>query len=348
LLSNGKFQGNNTGEVTEQIRIALIPMLFTQNFNRALVIGLGTGNTLRTVARFPFRQIDAVEIAPHIVEAARLWFEDVNARVFDRDPRVRLTIADGRNFLLVSRQRYDTITIEISSIWIGGEADLYNKEFYELCRAHLRERGVLQQWVQVHHMRTQDFLVVLNTAAQVFPHLAFFLGPEQGVLVASPSPLECDFQAMEAFDRDPGIQQELAALAAPSLFSLLPEMMLHDNSLRQALEFLPQLSGLPRDFASTDFRPYLEYQTPKGNTLPYDTVPMNVEFLRRFRPPPLPPEVPIRNLPSENERSLVFGYIAEAASDRTSAARYFEKVDGLARARAELELARMRAKGSGK
>ncbi len=341
LLSNAKFQGNNTGEVREQIRLALDPILFTWNFDRALVIGLGTGNTLRAVARFPFRQIDAVEIAPHIVEAARLWFEEVNARVFDRDPRVRLTLADGRNFLLLSPHRYDLMTIEISSIWIGGEADLYNKEFYQLCRKRLTDRGVLQQWVQIHHMRIQDLLVILNTAAQVFPHAAFFLGPEQGVLIASASPLECDYRRIEAFDADAGVRQELASLGVPSLSSLLSELMLYDDSLGQALSLLPRFSGLPREFASTDFQPYLEYQTPKGNLLPYDTVAVNLRFLRHFRPPPLPPVFPIRNLPSENEKNLIYGFIAEAAGDTANATEYLRKVDGPASARAQAEIARI-------
>jgi spermidine synthase len=90
LLSNGKFQGSNTGEIQAQTRFALVPILFTHNFDRALVIGLGTGNTLRTVASFPFRRVDAAELAPSIVDAARLWFRDVNGDVFDRDPRVHL------------------------------------------------------------------------------------------------------------------------------------------------------------------------------------------------------------------------------------------------------------------
>jgi len=69
-------------------RFALIPALFTHRFDRALVIGLGTGNTLRAVAQMPFQKIDAAELAPQVVEAALLWFADVNGRVFDRDPRV--------------------------------------------------------------------------------------------------------------------------------------------------------------------------------------------------------------------------------------------------------------------
>jgi spermidine synthase len=295
------------------------------------------------VAGFPFHRIDTVEIAPHIVEAARLWFEDVNERIFDRDPRVRLSVADGRNFLLLSRERYDLITIEISSIWISGEADLYNKEFYQLCRSRLKDRGVLQQWVQIHHMRTEDFLVILNTAASVFPHVAFFLGPEQGVLVASASPLECDYQKLEAFNSNPQVRAELRAIDVPSMFALLGELMLYGNSMRQALASLPRLSGRLEGFVSTDFRPYLEYQTPRGNTLPYNTVPMNINFMQPLRPPGLPEELTIRNLPSENERNLILGYIASQRGDLAAALQALGRVEGPVRERAGEEMSRIKS-----
>ena len=344
LLSNGKFQGNNSGEVGAQVRFAMIPVLFTKELDRALVIGLGTGSTLRTVASFTFRRIDTVEIAPHVVQAARLWFEDVNGRVFDRDPRVHLTIADGRNFLLLSRQRYDLITIEITSIWISGEADLYNKEFYELCRSHLKKHGVLQQWVQIHHMRTEDLLVILNTAAHVFPHVAFFLGPEQGVLIASAAPLECDYRQLEKYDREPKVREELDALKIPSTFGLLGEMMLYGDSMRQALAQLPRFSGRSADFVSTDFRPYLEYQTPKGNSLPQTTVYDNLDFMLGLRPAdPLPPDFPIINVPSEDERNLIRGYAATQRGDLPAAIEYFRRVKGPKRPLAQEEISLIEA-----
>jgi spermidine synthase len=341
LLSNGKFQGNDGGEVQAQIRFALVPILFTREFKSAMVIGLGTGSTLRTIALFPFRHIDVAELAPSIVEAAGRWFEGVNDGVFDHDPRVRLSIADGRNFLLLSRDNYDLITIEITSIWIAGEADLYNKEFYELCRAHLGKRGVLQQWVQIHHMRTQDLLIILNTAARVFQHVAFFQGPEQGVLIASASPLACDYRQIEEFDNDLRVRQDLSAIGVPSMTSLLGELVLYGDSMNKALACLPALSGRPADFASTDFYPYLEYQTPKGNVLPYDTVRLNLSFLRRFRPSLLPPDLVIENLPSQDERYLILGYIAERRGDRGAALGYFHQVGGASRPLAELEITRI-------
>ncbi len=341
LLSNGKFQGNNSGEISAQVRLALIPILFTQAFDRALVIGLGTGQTLQTVSRFPFERIEAVEIAPRMVEAARGWFGEVNGLVFDRDPRISLSIADGRNFLLLSRERYDLITIEVSSIWISGEADLYNQEFYELCRQHLKEHGVLQQWVQIHHMRRQDFLVLLNTVARVFPNVAFFIGGGQGVLIASASPLECDYRTLARFDAESSVRKELAALRIPSMSYLLGELILYGDSVRQALTFLPLAGGRPSNFISTDFHPYLEYQTPKGNALPYDSVPRNTDFLRGLRSPPLPPDLRMRNLPSEDERNLLLGYIYEAREDFRAALECFEKVEGPTRPRARAEIARI-------
>jgi spermidine synthase len=341
LLSNGKFQGNNTEEVADQARFALTPILFTPRFDRALVIGLGTGNTLRVVSLFPFRRIEAVEIAPHIVEAARQWFGDVNADVFDRDPRVKLILADGRNVLLLTRERYDLITIEVSSIWISGEADLYNREFYELCRSHLAEHGVLQQWVQIHHMRPQDLRVILQTAAQVFAHLAFFQGPEQGLLIASPDALECDARQVAALENIPAVRRELADQGIPSLWSLLGELRLFDSSFRQATEALPGPRGLPADFASTDDRPYLEYQTPKGNALRYNTTEVNTRLLDRFRPPPLPPELTVRNLTSDDDRNLLLGYILEGRGDAPGALTAFRQVGGSGAARAAVEIHRL-------
>jgi len=344
LLSNGKFQGNNAGEVPAQIQFALIPVLFTPQFRNALVIGLGTGNTLRSLSQFPFERIDAAELAPTIVDAARRWFQDVNGRVLDDDPRVHLSVADGRNFLLLSRDRYDLITIEITSIWISGEADLYNREFYELCRAHLGDHGILQQWVQIHHMRTPDLLVILNTAAQVFPYVAFFQGPEQGLLIASASPLQCDYPLIEGFDRDRRVRQELRAIGAPSLWSLLGELMLYGESLRRGLSRLSDLSGLPADFASTDYYPYLEYRTPKANVLPYDTAPLNLEFLRGLRPPQPPVDLLVQNAPSPGARNLVRGYCLEQRGDLDAALECFQRVDGPRRAQAELEIRRIELK----
>jgi spermidine synthase len=324
LTTNAKFQGNNTDEVPQQLMFAFIPALFVPQFDKALVIGLGTGGTMRGVCDFPFRRIDVVELSPNIVEAARLWFQDVNGGLLDRDPRVRLKIADGRNDLLLSRDRYDLITIEVTSLWISGEGDLYNREFYQLCRTHLGERGVLQQWVALHHLRSQDLLVILNTAARVFPHLAFFMGPSHGLLIASASPLQFDYDTIQKLDSLPQVAQDVKKLNLPSLWSLLGRLILDGPSMERLLARMTQLTGLPADFASSDFLPYLEYESPKGLTLPYDSTLTNLRLLLQFQLPSLPSSL-IANVPPNSERELILGYIAEGQGNRQLALDHYAR-----------------------
>lgn len=60
--------------------------------------------------RVPFPCIRAVELVAEQVEVARLY-EAENCSVLDR-PRFQSTIADGRNNLLRSAERYDIITAD--------------------------------------------------------------------------------------------------------------------------------------------------------------------------------------------------------------------------------------------
>ena len=343
LLTNGKFQGNNSGEVGAQVRFVMIPALFTRAYGRALVIGLGTGNSLKTLAEFPFKRIDVAELAPSIVDAARNWFTDVNDDVMDRDPRVHLSITDGRNHLLLSQEHYDLISIEITSIWISGEGDIYNKEFYALCKSRLTQEGVLQQWVQVHHMKPRDLFVVLNTAAKVFPHVAFFLGPEQGLLIASSSPLEIDYQKIRSLERTAGIRKQLNAIGAHSMFSMLGEVVIYDKSYREALSRLSQELNVHEQLVSTDAFPYLEYHTPKGNVVPVDFL-LDPWFFVRLTPPVLPPDLNVTNLSDPEDKDFVFGLAYEDRKDYVAAADHLNRIQGKNRACAQAEIAWMQAR----
>jgi hypothetical protein len=122
--------------------------------------------------------------------------------------------------------------------------------------------------------------------------------------------------------------------------SLLGELMLHGDSMRAALHEVPRLSGLPADFASTDLYPYLEYQTPKGNTLSETTISANLNFMLALRPAnPLPPQIKLLNVPSEDEKNLLRGYALTQRGELARAVEYLKRVDGRFRARAEEEAA---------
>ena len=271
LLTNGKFQGNNSeqGEMIAQKSIALIPLLHTAQRDTALVIGYGTGMTPRVIHENEFRSLDIAELSEDMVRLADRHFENINHAVTSQ-PGVNTYYTDGRNFLLTQSREYDLISIEISSIWFAGAANLYNKEFYELVARRLTASGILQQWVQLHHMRPLDFLYVMQSLRASFRYVWFYVSGGQGIVVASnnaeafPSNAQRDALARTMKDDD---------LTATDLHKRLvagPEQV--DAMLSH---FDPSMRGL----LSTDNNLYLEYATPKGNALRYDTVPAILNLL---------------------------------------------------------------------
>jgi len=279
LYTNGKFQGDDGPEMVAQRRFAHFPGMFLRHERRALVIGLGTGVTLGTVAAYPFREIDVAEISPAIAFAAHRFYADESFHALD-DPRVKLHHEDGRSLLLVADRPYDLVTIELTSVWFAGAASLYSKEFYELTKSRLAPGGVLQQWVQLHHIRPRELGVIVRTLHAVFPHVALFLGGEQGILVASSAPLEASKARLARLDADPKI---LATLGGKTTEMLLGELVASDAELTRLTDDLAKIGG---PLLSTDDNLVLEVETPKGNVLSYrSSLDASLELIERYRTP---------------------------------------------------------------
>ena len=281
LYTNGKFQGNTGWEMNAQRFFAHYPSIFVSKFDQSLIIGLGTGTTLGTIASYPWKKIELVEISPAIVEAADQYFRSVNNGAI-HDPRLRLHLGDGRNFLLVEQQKYDLISMELSSIWFAGAASLYSQEFYRLVEQHLAERGIFQQWVQLHHVRRKDFATIVHTLRTVFPHVALFYGGGQGILVASMQPLAASEERVTELQDLPEV---LAATPGHRpLMDLLSDVLVTGSDLDRFLADSAREAGEPlTDLVSTDGNLYLEYATPRGNVLPWSTREDLVKKLYEFR-----------------------------------------------------------------
>ncbi|NUO52475.1 MAG: fused MFS/spermidine synthase [Polyangiaceae bacterium] len=264
MYTNGKFQGDDGREMSAQRRFAHFPGLFLRKERAALVIGLGTATTLGTVTAYPFEHIDVAEISPAIVEAADTFYKGPSRNSL-HDKRVEMKLDDGRNVLLFTERRYDLITMELSSVWFAGSSALYSHEFYELAKSRLTEDGVLQQWVQLHHIRPREVAAIVRTLRGVFKHVALFEGGAQGILVASDHPLVASRARLERLDQDPAIRE---TTGGPPLSELLEEIITSEGDLDRFCEEVAKEDGGP--IISTDDNLYLEYATPKGNVLNYD------------------------------------------------------------------------------
>jgi len=87
-----------------------------------------------------------------------------------RDPRTRIYYDDARHFILTSHEKFDIITSDPIHPWVKGTATLYSKEYFEMCKQHLKPGGVVTQWVPLYE---SDFPTVKSEFAtffSVFPH----------------------------------------------------------------------------------------------------------------------------------------------------------------------------------
>lgn len=156
--------------------VAHVPMLLHPRPERVLSICFGVGNSLSSLAQYPVERLDAVELSPGVIEAAP-FFQSTNRNVL-ADPRVHLTIQDGRNYLLTSRDRFDVIRLDPPELHTAGVVNLYTLEFFELAREHLAPGGIFSIWVNVAMTPLEDVRAIVRTATEAFPYVSVWHSPE--------------------------------------------------------------------------------------------------------------------------------------------------------------------------
>lgn len=121
--------------------IAHVPMAVNPACKKVLVIGGGDGGTVRELVRYhQIEQIDLVEIDQMVVDVCKVYFPEVSSGFADK--RVKLHFEDGVKFIAETNEDYDLIIIDSTDPFGPGEG-LFSKVFYENCRKHLRENGIL-------------------------------------------------------------------------------------------------------------------------------------------------------------------------------------------------------------
>src|SRR5262249_46330373 len=123
----------------------------------ALVIGPGGGRDLVSALVFGARHVDAVEINPIIANnVMRGQFAEFSGGIYS-NPRISVTIDDGRSFVRRADGRYDVIQASLVDTWAATAAGaytltentLYTVEAFNDYLDHLTDDGMLTitRWV---------------------------------------------------------------------------------------------------------------------------------------------------------------------------------------------------------
>ena len=198
LRVGGLHQANDSpGMVQLHRQIGVLPMALHPAPRSALVIGLGGGATAGAVSQHAGTSVQIVELSESVRHAAA-YFSHVTYDVLNR-PNVRVRVDDGRNFLMLSGERFDVITADIIQPVHAGAGSLYSREYFQLVRNALNDGGLILQWIG--HREKSHYVLIMRTFLDVFPQATLWLGGQ--LMVGSLAPLTLDEAAFTARLADP-------------------------------------------------------------------------------------------------------------------------------------------------
>ncbi len=170
FIVNGKSDGNAKVDAATQVMSGLIGAALHPKPERTMVIGLGTGSTAGWLAAVPgMERVDAVELEEAIIAVARNC-APVNHGALS-NPKLHLSIGDGREALRTTRERYDLIVSEPSNPYRAGVANLFTRDFYLSVQDRLRPGGIFVQWIQTYDIDDRTIEILYQTLGSVFPKI---------------------------------------------------------------------------------------------------------------------------------------------------------------------------------
>jgi spermidine synthase len=228
-------------------RLGAIPAIVHPSPRDIAIIGLASGDTpWSSGVRAETRSITVFEIfrpQPRQLQAASrfAWPGDPDLdrlKVFLKDDRVRVVVADGRKALESGETRYDVI--EADALWpeAAMSGSLFSVEFFERCARRLKPGGIMCSWTPTPRIR--------RTFRHVFPYVLSIEGG--GTSIGSNEPLALDLAAWRQRITSPEVVAYLGAEAAA------------DVALR--LERAQLRTDVPRDEFNEDLFPRDEFLTP--------------------------------------------------------------------------------------
>ncbi len=259
LPEAGVFLGPPYGPVTTSL-LGTIPYLVAENPERALVIGLGAGNTLEALLHTPIPHVDVVELEAGVVQAMEVLHAGRRSPL--TDPRVTLHVNDGRNVLLRAQHEaapgWDLIASQPSHPWLIGAANLFTEEFFTLARNSLRPGGAFAMWVNGFRTDREALLALVASFERIFPgavlaDVSANHGREAFLLLGMREPVE--IEPTRAAERLAGTP--LAARLAHHGLSEFPAILARFEG--RAADFLPQAGSL----RNTDDNAFVETRIPR-------------------------------------------------------------------------------------
>ena len=243
-----------SGDEITMLMLGMLPLAFHPTPDEVAVIGFGSGLSTHTLLGSDRpKRVDTIEIERAMVEGARLLYDRVG-RAYD-DPRSNIQIEDARTYFATGERRYDVIVSEPSNPWVSGVASLFTQEFYAFLKRHLKEGGLLVQWLHLYEIDDALVGTMLAALEAEFPHAELFLANDGDLIVVArqdATPLELQSVATPGSD----LEAELRRVGIDRVEQL---QLRHIGGVEVLRSYLSVLGARPH----SDYYPVVSLQAPR-------------------------------------------------------------------------------------
>jgi spermidine synthase len=236
---------------TTQKLQAYAPLLVHPNPQDVVQIGYGSGETCGIGLAFGVPRYSIVDICPGVFTAGR-FFRQINRGSYE-NPRLRKIIMDGKNFIKLTKEKFDVIMNDSTYPGTTGSSALYTYDHFRACRDHLKPGGVLSCWVPID-LRPQDFQIIVRSFQAAMPHSSLWMAGnclnKHAVLLGTLEPMQLDLQRIGAIMKRGEVATDLQEISIYSPYDFVDCCVVAEQGLRGLGAAGP---------LHTDDLPYLEY-----------------------------------------------------------------------------------------
>ncbi len=263
---------------TDQKSLAHWSMMLAGNPRRALTVGFGSGGASYSfLLHDQLEHLDCVEICRDVPRFANL-LTAANHGLLEGtvDPRYRIIYADARAYLQSTTIQYDAVVSDCTDLRYRSSANLYDLEYFQLCRERLTDQGCTVIWMPLGGLSADAFRLTLRTFCHVFPKAGVFYLHNRWthyvLLVGHKSEPKISLNSIREILSENDVREDMAEIGMTDPYKILATFVTSADQMQ------PLIAG---EELNTENHPILEFAVPKYDTGPWSAQ-RNLNLLRQY------------------------------------------------------------------
>ena len=261
---------------TTQKLLGHLPLLIHGNAKKVMQIGFGSGETSNAVLLHNVDKLDMVELSEEVLKTADIYFSDMNKGII-RNKRLNPIIMDGKNYAILTKEKYDVVINYPKYPTEGACASLYTKDHFLTLSKKINENGVVSTWVPLN-LTNNDFRMILETFQSVFPYSYFWnvsnSTNKHGILIGTQNRLRLDYNRFVEMMSDEKVKEDLVEVNLSNPVALLDGFLLNEKDIEALTRYA---------LMNTDNKPLLEFSKDILLTDRIENEMENISEILKFR-----------------------------------------------------------------